>query len=312
MNILVPGGCGYIGAWLVPQLLAEGHRVTVLDTMWFGTGHLPENGNLTVIEGDVRGTVSYDGFDAVIYFASISSDAMCEANYKLSNSVNSGSFPANVAAAKKAGVKRFIYASSVAGYCDDNATEAHHLYPVTLYANAKAACEEVLRAHQSDDFCTTSVRSASVCGYSPNQRLDITASMMVHHAVRNGVITVNGGEQKRCHVHIRDICDFYKLLLTAPKESIAGQAFNVVAENEAVKDTARQVANAVGSRIIIQPRTDDRSYSVDGTKAREVLGFVPKKRLADAIHDLKIKFDSGYWPDSMTNPAYMRMADGLA
>ena len=152
---------------------------------------------------------------------------------------------------------------------------------------------------------TIIVRSASVCGYSPNMRFDTTVNMMTNHAIRKGEITVNGGRQKRSHVHIKDICDFYKLLLKAPKEKI-GQAFNVVLENKAVAETANTVAEVMGCIIVKKPHSDDRSYTVDGTKAREILGFTPKHSVWQAVRDMVVKLKAGYWPDSLTNPIYQR------
>ena len=319
MNLLIPGGAVYIGAWLVPHLLADGHNVTVLDSMWFGSGHLPDNANLTIFKGDVRNTddleVAAEDCDAVIYLASISSDAMCQRDPALAHAVNEAAFLPVVRTCKAAGVRRFIYASSVAAYgsSDFDATEDTPLRPTTLYANAKAACERILLAHQSPEFTTVITRSASVCGYSPHQRFDLTVNMMVHDAIRRGIITVNGGAQKRCHIHLQDICDFYMLLLEAAPDLIAGQAFNVVAENASVIRTAMRVAKALGGnvQIDVKPRSDNRSYTVDGAKALEVLGFVPTRTIEDAVRDLKARFDGGYWLDSLTNEGYHNLATGL-
>lgn len=314
MNVLVAGGAGYIGAVLVPRLLADGHRVTVYDTMWFGNGHLPDNGNLTVIKGDVRSVrdmnAACEGQEAVICLASISAEEMCQRNRTLARTVNIGGTMSVALSAKEAGVKRFIYASSVAAYAsgDKASTEADDMRPTTIYGECKVEGElRVLKQHPE----AVIVRSASVCGYSPHQRFDLTVNMMVHDAVRKGVITVNGGAQKRSHIHIQDVCEFYKLLLDAPKEKIAGQVFNVVAENATVAETARLVANEIGARIVTQPRSDERSYTVDGTKAREVLGFVPRRTVRQAVIDLKARFDSGYWKDSLSNQVYQNLADGL-
>lgn len=317
MKILVPGGCGYVGAMLVPWLLADEHRVTVLDTQWFGHGHPCDNESLRVIKGDVRDTRNFRdacvGQDAVIYLASLSNNAMCEREPHLADAVNRDSVPSALFSARIAGVKRFIYASSVAAYGSSNADakETEPLAPTTPYATAKEYGESWTKHYNADDFITVVARSASVCGYSPHQRLDLTVNMMVHDAMRRGVIKVNGGQQKRCHIHIHDICRAYRMLLGAPAEKIAGQAFNFVAENATVLATAKLVAEETGARLEIGPATDDRSYTVDGTKAREVLGFRPQRTVREAVRDLKARFDSGMWPDSLTNPAYQNLADGL-
>src|SRR3990167_8188900 len=312
MNILIPGGCGYIGAWLIPHLLADGHKVTVYDTQWFGHGHLPDNGSLTVIVDDVREPdYPKEDFDAVIYLASISSDEMCQRNPQLAHAVNELAPMAWATLARLRGVSRFIYASSVAVYGVSDANETSPVAPTTIYAKGKVAAERsILNDSAFPDAII--VRSASVCGYSPHQRFDLTVNKMVHDAVRKGVITVNGGDQKRSHIHIKDICDFYKLLLKAPVNMIAGQIFNAVAENQAVVDTAWIVEDEIKCPVKIKERTDNRSYTVDGSKALDVLGFAPKRRVVDAVRDLKMHFDGGEWKDSFTNPVYMNIADGLS
>lgn len=319
MNVLVPGGAGYIGAWLVPHLLADGHEVTVYDTMWFGNGFLPaDNEHLTIIRGDVRNTEWFmdacEGQEAIIYLASLSNNAMHERDAVLFDQVNVDSFKPVVAAAREAGVKRFIYASSVAAYgsTEEDAKEMHKLEPSTAYGRAKEACETFLLSHYYEDFICTVTRSASVCGYSPHQRLDLTVNMMVHGAMRRGVVKVNGGEQKRCHIHINDICRAYRMLLDVDSSRIRGKPFNFVAQNLSVLDTAKIVAEETGARIEVGPATDDRSYTCDGKRAHEALGFRARKTVRDAVRDLRVKFDSGYWSDSVTNPIYQNLAEGLS
>ena len=314
MRILISGGASYIGSWLVPQLLAEGHQVTVYDTLMFGNGFLPmDNSNLRVIKADVRDSLSWgavcEGHDTVIYLASISRELMCQQQPELAQSVNVDCFEPDVEIAKYKGVKRFIYASSVAVYGSSEVPvkEDAPLEPTTIYGKGKLACESVLKTYQSEDFTTIVTRSASVCGYAPRMRLDLTINRMVHDACRKGVITVEGGNQVRSHVHIKDICNFYKFLLKSPNETVGGQAFNLVAENQSVMQSAKMVSIACNSKIEIKPRVDDRSYSVDGNKVTTI-GFNPECRIQDAIFDVKVKLDSGYWKDSLTNPIYQNMA----
>jgi nucleoside-diphosphate-sugar epimerase len=324
MNVLVPGGAGYIGAMLVPWLLVDGHKVTAYDTFWFGPAGLSDNGNLTVIKADLRDEERFSaackGMDAVIYLASLSSDFMCQVYPSLHKAVNVDVVPPVLAAAKRAGVRRFIYASSVAAYgsteCD--ARESDALRPTTMYAQAKKASEEVVLAQNTKDFTTCVTRSASVCGTSGRQRFDLTVNQMVRDAMKKGSIVVNGGSQKRCHIHMQDICRAYRMLLDIGRNVLGGQAYNFVAENATVLSTANLVSEVTGAKVLVGPATDDRSYTVDGTKAREALGFVPRKTVRDAIVDLKVGFDSDalgittQFKDSLTDLRYMNRADGLA
>ena len=327
MNTLVAGGLGYIGSELVPLLWQAGHKVTVYDAMIFGTYQQTPTG-VTVIRGDVRNRDQFAnaciGQDAVIYLASISSDAMCQKDPQLADEVNRTSFERNVLAARNAGVRRFIYASSVAAYgsSEFDAAENQPLSPTTLYAKAKASCEAVLTAYHGRDMVATITRSASVCGPAPRMRFDLTVNKMVHDAIRHGRITVNGGSQKRCHIHIQDICAFYLLLLDVPRERIAGEVFNVVAQNQSVLETAALVIRSLAPNVrrarnmpaFIEQRdaTDDRSYTVDGAKAREILHFSPKLTIVDAVRGMKSAFDAAQWRDSETNPSYQNLASGYA
>lgn len=317
MKVLVPGGAGYVGAMLVPWLLARGHFVTVYDALLFGNGQLPlDNGHLKMIHADIRSVRDMDaaceGQDAVICLAAISAEEMCQRNPAEARTVNMEGASSVASSAKAAGVKRFIYASSVAAYAsaDNDSTETSRMEPTTIYGSCKVNAEWRVRGAFPEAVI---VRCASVCGYSPRMRFDLTVNRMVHDAVRLGVITVNGGEQKRSHINIKDVCDFYALLLDLAHERSAGETFNIVAENATVLETAQLVAKVIGAEIEVRPRSDNRSYTVDGTKAREVLGFTPKRTVEQAARLLKAHFDDGYWKDSISNPRYMNLLpDGVS
>ncbi len=296
MNILIPGGCGYIGSMLVPRLLADRHNVTVLDPMWFGYGGLPEeNANLRAIKGDVREhfEMACKGAEAIIYLASLSNNDACNADPELAKAVNEEAIAHVLAHARLRGVQRFIYASSVAVYgsSPSDAKESQRLAPTTLYAKAKAHCENYVRASNEKAFETVIARMASVCGCSANQRFDLTVNRMIHDAMKLGKITVNGGAQKRSHIHMTDACLAYQWLLDAPSDEVAGETFNFVAENQSVLETAKVIAEITDAEIEVRPSTDDRSYTVDGRKARDVLGFIAQKTVANAVRELKARFD---------------------
>ena len=305
MKVLVTGGCGYIGSYLIPHLLADGHEVSCVDNELFGRGHVPkDNGHFTLNPDKL------EPMDAVIHLASLSCDAMCQKDPERASKTNLEGFAPFVRLCKALGCKRFIYASSVAAYGSaTDATEDMPLAPSTIYGKGKAACEAILPYYEGDGFDYTIVRSASVCGPSENMRFDLTVNRLGRDAVLGQRMHVNGGLQKRCHIHMKDLCDFYKMLLRVDAHMIACQAFNVVAENASVMDTAMLVARTLKneSRIEVGPSTDGRSYTVSGKKAQVLLGFTPKWRVENAIIDMNARFASGSWKDAMTNPRYMRM-----
>jgi nucleoside-diphosphate-sugar epimerase len=289
-----------------------------MDAMFFGRGDLPDNDSLEIPwSGDIRSLGldvygAFKGKDAVIHLASLSNNAMCELNPVLEHQVNREAFKAVVYAAETSGVKRFIYASSVAAYgsSDRPVTEDVPLRPTTLYVAGKAFCERVLFLHNSDKFAAVAVRSASICGHSANMRFDVTVNKMVRDAMTNGVINVNGGEQHRSHVHIDDVCDFYRVLLEAQPDLISGQAFNLVNENSKVGDTARIVGDICNSSVDFGGRVDNRSYMVSGDKAVERLGFKPTRSISQAVMRMEIGFKSGYWKDT-SHPRFERMSYDL-
>jgi nucleoside-diphosphate-sugar epimerase len=234
-SIVVTGGAGYCGSLLVPQLLKSGYSVTVYDMLYFGSQFLPrDNPNLTIVQGDIRDTAklkkTFEGHDAVVSLACISNDASFELDEALSTTINLNAFEPMVVAAKDVGIKRFIYASSssVYGVSDQpNVTEDHPLVPLTLYNKYKGMCEPQLRKHTDENFVGVTFRPATVCGYAPRQRLDLSVNILTNHAVTNNKITVFGGAQLRPNLHVQDYCDAVELFLTAPDEKIANEIFYV-------------------------------------------------------------------------------------
>ena len=318
-RIFVPGGAGYVGAVLVPALLEKGYEVSVLDLMLYGDDTLPQHPKLSLHRGDVRdaGAVgrALEGCDAVIHLACISNDPSVELDPDLSRSVNLDSFQPLVRQAKKAGVRRFIFASSgsVYGVSDSpDVTEEHPLVPVSLYNRYKAACEPLLLEEQDPTFETVIVRPATICGVSPRQRLDLTVNILTNHAVNNGKITVFGGVQMRPNLHMRDMVDLYLLLLEAPAEKVAGEIFNAGYQNYSVSETAEIVKKVVEAElpgrgelpIVTTPSDDIRSYRVSAEKIQRVLGFTPRYTVEDAARELTHAFQKGQIPDSMTSDRY--------
>ena len=303
-KVLITGGAGYVGHVLTPRLLAAGYEVTVYDKLFFGC-RLPNDPRLRVVQGDIRDTAMLAtllvGQDAVLHLACISNDASFELDERLSKTINYDCFEPLVIAAKHAGVKRFVYCSSSSVYGVSNSpqvTEDHPLVPLTLYNKFKGMCEPLLWKHMTDDFTTVAIRPATVCGYSPRTRLDLSVNILTNHAVNKGTITVFGGLQMRPNLHIEDMVDAYQLMLTAPHEKIHGEVFNIGFENHSIADLARVVQRVVREEIpergevdiVTTPSDDNRSYHVNSDKIHRVLGYRPKRTIEDAIRDLSRAF----------------------
>ena len=318
-KVLITGGAGYVGNLLVPQLLNDGYNITVFDIMYFGEETLPKHPHLTSIKGDIRDTAAFAdavaGHDVVIHLACISNDASFVLDEDLSTTTNLDCFEPMVVAAKDAGVRRFIYAStsSVYGVSDaPDVTEDHPLVPLTLYNKYKGICEPHLFKHMSDDFTCVTIRPATVCGYSPRTRLDVSVNILTNHAITNVVITLFGGAQLRPNLHIQDMCDLYKLLLRLPAEKIQGETFNAGYQNHSIADLAQIVRKVVMEEfpekgeieIITTPSDDNRSYHVNSDKIRRMIGFEPKHTVEDAVRGLCRAFKEGNLPDSMDNDWY--------
>jgi nucleoside-diphosphate-sugar epimerase len=321
-KILVTGGAGYVGCVLAPKLINAGCEVVAYDLMLFGPAGLTKHPKLQVIEGDIRDVRAFSsalkGIDAVIHLACISNDPSFELDPGLSKSINYDCFEPMVQACVKAGVRRFIYAStsSVYGVSDaPDVTEDHPLVPLTDYNKYKGMCEPILRRYQSSQFTTVTIRPATVCGYSPRLRLDLTVNILTNHAVNNGVITVFGGSQQRPNIHIDDICELYVKLLEYPEQCIAGEVFNAAYQNHTVMELAHMVKKVVEAEmpekgpiaIATKPTNDIRSYHVCSRKITQKLGWGPKRTVEDAVRDLCRAFRAGRIPNSLTDDRYINV-----
>lgn len=300
-KIFITGGAGYCGSRLVPQLLDEGYFVTVFDKLYFGSNFFPKNHNLEIIKGDIRDTdllkKNISGHDIFIHLACISNDASFELDENLSTTINYDCFEPMVLAAKEKGIKRFIYASSssVYGISDQkDVTEEHPLVPLTLYNKYKGLCEPILFKHSDSKFITTIFRPATVCGYAPRLRLDLSVNILTNHAYNNGIIKVFGGEQLRPNLHIQDYCETVKLLINAKSEKIQKNIFNVGYQNMSISDLSILVKKVVEKKfpklkniqIIKTPSDDNRSYHINSDKIFKILNFKPQHSIEDAISEI--------------------------
>jgi nucleoside-diphosphate-sugar epimerase len=303
---------------LVPKLLSSGYEVNVLDLMIYGNGlaqYAPgKNGSLKIVRGDLRNKAdvrrALKGCQAVIHLACISNDPCFELDPEWCRSIDLDTMFPLIQEAKHAGVRRFIYASSSSVYGvrgEEEVTEELPLAPVTEYSKCKALCEDILRAEAAPGFATTILRPATVCGYSPRLRLDVVVNALTARALAEGRIIVEGGGQYRANLHILDMIEIYVRLLELPDEAVAGKTWNVGASNLRVIDIADRVRRIIGNgdvRVDINEMVDARSYRVSSERIKGDIGFVPQRRVTDAVHDLATAFEAGQIPDAMTSEKY--------
>ena len=315
-RVLVTGGAGYVGSYLVPKLLSAGYPVNVLDLYLYGQEVLETARSsplLREIRGDLRDPemveTALEGCASVIHLACISNDPSFELNPNLGKSINYDAFRPLVRSAKRKGVKRFIYASSSSVYGikeEPNVTEDLPLTPITEYSKYKALCEKVLEEERTQNFTTLILRPATVCGYSRRLRLDLTVNILTNHAINNRQIQVFGGTQRRPNIHIEDMTDLYLRCLGLPSEQIDGRIYNAGYENHQVMEIAEMVRGVVGSsvEIIVKPTDDLRSYHISSNRILDELDFSPKRTIPDAISDLSNAFEAGLVPNSMSADKY--------
>ena len=296
MKILVTGGCGYKGHVLIPKLLNEGHEVVAFDIQWFGN-FLDQHPDLIIVKGDIRNIeeIPLEGIDCIIHLASIANDPCGDLNPKLTWEVSALATMQLADKANRLGVKRFIYASSGSVYGvkeEEDVTEDLELSPISEYNKTKMVAERVLLSYQ-DQMIVQIVRPATVCGYSPRMRLDVSVNLLTMHALSKGKITVFGGSQVRPNIHIDDITDLYIHLINNPEYT---GVYNAGFENISILNIAEMVTQYLPVTIEITESNDPRSYRVNSDKILET-GFKPKKGVEIAIQEIIEKYNSGILKD---------------
>lgn len=292
MRVLVTGACGYKGTVLVPKLLANGHDVVAFDVMWFGN-FLDPHPRLTVVQGDIRnmGSVDLAGVEAIVHLASVANDPCSDLDQRLTWEISALATMQLADKAIRCGVKRFIYASSGSVYGvkeEAQVTEELELTPISDYNKTKMVAERVLLSY-ADQMVVQIIRPATVCGYSPRMRLDISVNMLTLQALSNGKITVFGGGQYRPNIHIDDITDVYRFMLEHPEHQ---GIYNAGFENLSIMEVAERVVEYAPAEISVTASNDPRSYRVNSDKLLAT-GFRPKKTVADAIRELVHRFRAG-------------------
>jgi nucleoside-diphosphate-sugar epimerase len=297
LNILVTGGCGYVGTRLTEVLLARtDHRVTVVDTEWFGN-YLEPHPRLTVRALDVRAIDGLDlgGFDTIFHLAGIANDPSVELDRRGSWEVNVLATMRLVDRASRQGVRQFVFPSSGAVYgvrTEPQVTEDLDLMPISDYNKTKMVAERVIMSY-ADAMVTTIFRPATVCGYSRRMRLDLTVNALTMQALTKGKMTVFGGGQVRPNIHIDDLVELY---LFALERRLAG-IYNAAFENLTVLEIARLIAAEIPAEVEIQSaNTDPRSYRLNSDRLCAT-GFQPKKNVRAAVGELAGAYREGRLTD---------------
>jgi nucleoside-diphosphate-sugar epimerase len=292
VNVLVTGGCGYVGTKLTQALLERTpHHVDVLDAQWFGN-YLQPHPRLSIRKMDVRqiDEVDLGPYDTIFHLANIANDPSVELNPYASWEVNVLAGMRLADRAARHGVKQFIFASSSSVYGvkeEPKVTEDLELVPISEYNKTKMVAERVLLSYR-DVMTTTVIRPATVCGWSPRMRLDVVVNLLTMQALEHGRMTVLGGSQVRPNIHIDDLVDLY---LFAQDTRLDG-VYNAGFENISVLDIAKMVAAHTPAEIAILPSNDPRSYLVCSDKLLAT-GFAPKRDVSTAIKEMIGEYRSG-------------------
>jgi nucleoside-diphosphate-sugar epimerase len=310
--VLVTGGLGYVGSRLTPHLLSRGYTVRVLDLALYGDQGLealhasPDwpswSPRFQLIRGDIRqpevAAAAVREVDAIVHLAAVSNDPTGEIDETLTRQVNFDAVGLLVSTARRAGVRRFINASSssVFGKRDDHdITEVLEPQPITHYSRYKMLAEWIVRGAAAPDFCTVNVRPATICGYSPRQRFDLTVNKLTADAVRKGLITVHGGEQRRPNLGMTDMIGLYAHLLEVEAERINGQTFNFGFENLKVIDIARLIRAELSDlavEIQVTETRDLRDYHISAEKIGRMLDFRQTSSIAAEVRGLRVQLET--------------------
>ncbi len=296
-HILVTGGAGYLGTTLIPELVAAGYRVTVLDRFFFGDEPLKALSNVNLRLGDIRrvDTSLFENVDVVIDLAGLSNDPTCDLDPELTTAINHHGSVKVAEMAAQAGVERYILSSSCAVYGHNTATvdDSSTPNPLTRYAQAKLAAErEVLALNeQYDDTSFTVLRTGTVFGLSQRMRFDLVVNLMSQHAfLRSRVFVMGTGQHWRPLVHVHDVSRAFLLVAEKELAKVRGQIFNVGDDtlNYRVVTIAYQVKSVLPDTNIEMLHDDPerRDYRVSFRKIHETLGFCATRSVEDGVREV--------------------------
>jgi len=330
MKVLVTGGAGYIGNYVVEEVLENGHEVRVLDSMLWDDGALEplrDDERLEVREGDIRHIedLSYamEGCDAVVHMAGIVGDPACGVNEQATQAVNVEATKSLVEVCKLHDVQRLVFASTCSVYGASELMELNegsYLNPLSLYAESKIDSEEIVLHETHDMFSDneispTILRLGTIFGWSRRMRFDLVVNLLTAKAVLEDDIPVYGGEQYRPLVHAHDAARAFAEVLEADEEKVNHQIFNVGDNglNYQIKEVGRIVEeNVDGAEVrFVEHKEDDRTYRVSFDKMNHILGWETKHDIADGVREIKEWMKEGditnYERDSFRNSEYPYM-----
>jgi len=321
MRVLVTGHLGYIGAVLVPRLMALGHEVHGLDSgLYDGCDFGPAPAPIPALRLDVRDveTRHLEGFDGVIHLAALSNDPLGDLDAELTYDINYRASVRLASCAREAGVRRFLFSSSCSLYGaagEAPLDEAAPFAPQTPYGESKILTEQELTKLADAEFSPVYLRNATVYGSSPRLRCDVVVNNLVGYALTTGeVLLKSDGTAWRPLVHVEDVCSAFVALLSAPREAIHDRAFNIgrTEENYRIRDVARIVEKEVaGTRLRIEAgaSSDTRNYRVDFQRIlSEIPAFDPHWTVADGARQLHEDYRThGMTAERFESPRFFRI-----
>jgi nucleoside-diphosphate-sugar epimerase len=296
--LLVTGGSGYIGSSLVEKALRSGYAVRVLDNTKPTDDSIQSlfaNPSVRFFKGSITDsqalTESISGVDYIIHLAGVSDGRAGKENPELTRRVNIDSIEQLLSISKQAGVKKFIFASTMGVYGNRYDTALHEelpLNPVDPYSESKAIGESYVSRTNGPGFCTVSLRIAMVYGVGPKVREDFLVNKLCITAINNGRIRITGGSQKRPQIHIDDLTDLFLKLLSGSTREMCGQVFNAVGSNPSLKEIVNSIVSSLPqTRVEYLPaRPDEDSFEMSGDKLAEKLRFRPAKSLDKGIAEI--------------------------
>jgi nucleoside-diphosphate-sugar epimerase len=310
VKILVTGGAGYVGSTLTRLLLESGYQVRVFDSLMHSGESLLgvwTHPGFEFIKGDLRDAAAIKAavkdVDAVVHLAAIVGDPACAKEPELARAINLGCSLSLIEECKRAGVARFVFASTCSNYgrMDDPNSyvdENSELRPVSLYAETKVAVERAILADDSSDqFCPTALRSATVYGVSPRMRFDLTVNEFTMEMLTAKHLVVFGEQFWRPYIHVRDFGRAIKLVLESPAEKVCRQVFNIGAtdQNYQKQQLVEMIQPfAPEARVeYVHKNEDPRDYRVSFEKIKQHLGFTITRTVTDGIKEVSDVITSG-------------------